>query len=459
VVVYDFVVLALAALAALAMYWLVVEWTGVPAAGIVAGLLFAVHLPAGAALTYPFIFDLGWTVLALVFVRRVFAGGGFRDALLLAVCVALQLATSFYALLASLCIGLPVVVWLVLRYGVGRLRAVPVGLAAILVAAVAVALFTPYLAWSRDAELMHRDFQVFAPWAAFAPGRVLGFLGFALAILALFVPRPGAGDARAGGARYALVAGAVLVAWLATGGNARARFGALLRGEDLPVYIPNLYAGLAAILPGFDAVRAPAYLAPGVHLALCALAGLGAAALLHRVPARTARLLGPGLVLLAFVESVAAGSLGVASGVPVAALRMRPDAGRLAFFDALERAGNRGPLLEVPIDFARGHYTLGAASEQVLLSAYHGRRTSGCYNSFVPPETRALEDLAHGLPAAPALRAARDLGFTTIVVHHPGEREVLERWLERFEAAASKDRLRRIHGTDAATAFEISIPE
>jgi hypothetical protein len=459
VVVYDFVVLALAALAALAMYWLVVEWTATPAAGIVAGLLFAVHLPAGAALTYPFIFDLGWTVLALLFGRRVFAGGGFRDALLLALCVSLQLATSFYALLSSLCLGVPVLVWLVLRYGVSQLRAVPVGVALILVAVVAVGLFSPYLSWSREAEMMHRDFQAFAPWAVFAPGRIIGFLGFALALLALVVPPLGSGDARFGGARYALFAGAVLVAWLATGGNAQARFGALLRGEDLPVYLPNLYAGLAMLLPGFDAVRAPAYLAPGVHLALCVLAGFGAAALLQRVPARVSRLLGPGLVVLVFVESVAAGGLGLPSGVPVEAHAIRPAHDRLAFFEELERAGNRGPLLEVPIDFTRGHYTLGASSEQLLLSAYHGRRTSGCYNSFVPPETRALEGLANGLPGLPALRAAAELGFTTIVVHHPGEREVLERWLERFEAAAAEGSLRLVHHSPDASAFEIPVPE
>jgi hypothetical protein len=459
VVVYDFVVLALAALAALAMYWLVVEWTGNPPAGIVAGLLFAVHLPAGAALTYPFIFDLGWTVLALLFARRVFAGGGFRDALLLAACISLQLATSFYALLSSLCIGVPVLVWLVIRYGVFQLRAAPVGIALLLVAAAAVGLFSPYLAWSREAELMHREFQAFAPWSVFAPGRIVGFLGFALALVALVIPPPGAGDARSGGARYALLAGAALVAWLATGGNAQARFAALLRGEDLPVYLPNLYAGLATILPGFDAVRAPAYLAPGVHLALCVLAGLGAAALLQRAPFRLSRLLGPGFVALAFVESLMAGSLGLPSGVAVEAHGIRPDQGRLAFFEALERAGNRGPLLEVPIDFSRGHYTLGASSEQLLLSAYHGRRTSGCYNSFVPPETRGLEALARGLPGPPALRAAAELGFTTIVVHHPGERAVLERWLERFEAAAAEGSLRLVHRSAEASAFEIPTRE
>ena len=91
----------------------------------------------------------------------------------------------------------------------------------------------------------------------------------------------------------------------------------------------------------------------------------------------------------------------------------------------------------------------------MLLTAYHGRRTSGCYNSFVPPESRVLQALSARLPNPAALREASDMGFTTVVVHHPGEREVLERWLGRFDDMAARGLLRRVHGTESMTAFEL----
>src|SRR5262245_55764865 len=67
---YNVAVGLLRLLAGLAMFLLVVDWTGVPAAGIAAGLLYAFHLPSADALTYPFIFDTTWIVFALYFARR-----------------------------------------------------------------------------------------------------------------------------------------------------------------------------------------------------------------------------------------------------------------------------------------------------------------------------------------------------------------------------------------------------
>ena len=45
---------------AFAMYLLVLEWTGVPAAGIAAGLLFAFHPVALARVIHIHIYDLSW---------------------------------------------------------------------------------------------------------------------------------------------------------------------------------------------------------------------------------------------------------------------------------------------------------------------------------------------------------------------------------------------------------------
>ena len=50
--------------------------------------------------------------------------------------------------------------------------------------------------------------------------------------------------------------------------------------------LPNLYAVIASLLPGLDAIRVPGALACGVSLALVVLSGFGAAALLRLFPTR-----------------------------------------------------------------------------------------------------------------------------------------------------------------------------
>jgi hypothetical protein len=69
---------------------------------------------------------------------------------------------------------------------------------------------------------------------------------------------------------------------------------------------------------------------------------------------------------------------------------------------------------------------------QQLLTAYHHRRTSGCYVSFIPQRVRGLAAISEGLPEPEALDRALELGFTTIVIHHdehlPSGREIAERF-------------------------------
>jgi hypothetical protein len=85
----------------------------------------------------------------------------------------------------------------------------------------------------------------------------------------------------------------------------------------------------------------------------------------------------------------------------------------------------------------------------VLLSTYHHRRTSGCYNSVLPPETRELPDLANALPDPEALAALRERGFTTVVVHHARAAA----FVERLDAASRNGLLRRIHAGSSMTAY------
>lgn len=412
VLTYNVAVGALRLLSALAMFLLIARWTGVPAAGIVAGLLYAFDLPDADAYTYPFIFDTAWAVLGLFFARRFFQAGRWPDALGLAACCALQLSESFYALLASVLVALPLAAWLAWHYRAAHLRAAPAAVALIVVALAGAAVLGPIVWSAADAQPGGRTFQAFASAAVLAPGGFAGWLAWALAALALVLPRVGEDDADP---RWALLAAAALVALVATGGNETARLSALARGEPPPPGLPNLYAPLRAWIPGLDVARAPGYAATGLTLAVCALSGIGAAALLRRVPARF-QAAAAGVLIAA--AGVAALRPGLPARFPVEPVRLRPARADIAFFEALERKGNRGPLFEVPVQLRVGLGGPGSAISQVLLSAYHGRRTSGCYNSILPRETRELSARAARLPEPSALGALRDLGFTTLVVHH-----------------------------------------
>src|SRR5262245_32846152 len=93
---YNLAVAALHWLAALAMYALVTAWTGNPAAGIGAGLLYAFHRLRLDFIYHPAEVDTTWTVFALFFATRLFARGRWRDAIGLALAGAFQIAASFY---------------------------------------------------------------------------------------------------------------------------------------------------------------------------------------------------------------------------------------------------------------------------------------------------------------------------------------------------------------------------
>jgi len=409
-VVYNAAVMSLDWIAAFAMFLLIRAWTGSPAAGIAAGLLFAFH-PAKIGLgfvTRPMITDTGWTVLALFFATRFFARGRWRDAIGMAAACAAQIAVSFYPLLVAAILALPMGAWLLAHYGVRRLRPGPLVLALVLIAAAAVATLGPYLALG-ESVVGGRSLQLFAPWSVLAPGSYVGWPAFLLAVTGLVLPRRRVLAGIDGDPRWALLAGAVAIAVLATNGNSAAQLVAASRGESAWAG-PRFYDWLAAVVPGLDAVRVPAHLVSGVHLVACMLAGIGAAGLLAMLPRRLA----PWSEL-----ALVAGALCIALvNLPsYRTLALRPTDEDLAFFRALEERNGDGPLFEVPIRHDWAGYATMDASAQVLLTAYHHRRTSGCYTSFPPEGIARLEELAGDLPGRDAIDELRALGFTTVIVH------------------------------------------
>jgi len=449
---FNLALLTLTLVAAFAMYLLVRDLTGLPAAGIVAGLLYAFHAAKVEDPAHAFGYDTGWTVLALWLSHRWFERGRWRDALGLAGATALQVTSSLYPLLSAVVVSLPWLAWLVKRHGVRQLKPAQCAAVAGIVLGVAALVFAPYLALRGEGLLSARDFQTFLPWSWLAPGARLdpGVVLSALVLVALVLRDPGRPH---GDPRWALLAGLVLSLVLAAGGNQGDRALAFAtQGSELPV-LPNPYAWLAAVLPGLDVVRNPYALFLGAYVAASVLAGLGAAALLRRTPARVVGVAAALLIACAWVDTLRPRTLGFEPRVEYRMVSVRPPAEEITFFAELARLGNRGPLLEVPIHPKHA----ARVSRAVLLSAYHLRRTSPCYNSFVPPITAEVAGLASELPDPAALAKLASLGFTTVVAHHPeASGPVAAELRRRLDAAAAGGAgLRFVHGDGSRSAYEI----
>ena len=447
---YNFTLIAMNVLAALAMFWLVRDWTGSAAAGVAAGLLFA-FAPAKIGLgfvTRPMITDTGWTVLAIFLARRFFARGRWRDGIGLALACATQLSADFYPLLAGALAGLPVFVWMLVHYRFRNLRPAPCAAASLLLLAAAAWILAPYLELS-DSVIRERDIQLFASWASLLPGAYVGWPTFLLALTALFAPRARALAGLDGDPRWALLLALAGVALMATGGNAAAQVSAALEGESVPA-LPNPYAAIATLVPGLRAVRLPMHLVSGVHLLVSLLAGLGAAVLIGLVPRRLAT--AGGLAMVALVWGIT-----LSSRPAYRVLEMRPPPQELALFRELDRLGNSGPLLEVPIKLDWAGYQAMDASQQVLLTSYHHRRTSGCYASFGPPILKEIERLAADLPQRRAVRALSEMGFTTLIVRRTPPTRHRRSYARKIERAAEAPHppLRLLHAGDELAAYEL----
>lgn len=281
---YNGVLFVFAIVGFISMYLLVKEWTGVPEAAIVAATLFAFHEIRIKDSIHFFAWDNSWTVLALYFTTRMFTGRRFVDALGLALVIALQLAGSFYPVLAAVFVALPVGVWLALRFGVRGLRPLHLAFVVVCTGLVAVPIFGPYLAQTEAGVLSDRVYKVFLDLRWLLPGGPAfpGWVQIALVVAAFVAPRWLAREDADGARldpRIVMLVIALMLLSVSVGGNTAARLSALQHGEPIPSAIPNLYDALAAIIPGLAQVRGPAALYVGVHMALAILAGCGAAAL------------------------------------------------------------------------------------------------------------------------------------------------------------------------------------
>jgi hypothetical protein len=429
------------------MYLLVASWTGVPAAGVVAGLLFAFHPIRLSAIIHPSVWDASWTVFGMWFAERLFAGGRWRDAVGLAGAIALQLSASFYPLLAATFTLPPFAIWLALRGGPRKVSLAQLLFVALATAAAAAFVLGPYLGVETGGGTMLRRTFFYAPLTQYLPGRRLfpGIVMLALVLVALLPGRARPSLRIQGDPRGPLLAGAVLVALVAAGPS-------LTRLVPDGVGRVDLYGFFASFLPGLSAVRVVLRLSQGAHLALALLAGLGAAALLKR-SGRGAPLVALALVLMAGFDVLRAPQLGFERRYRWIYESIGVDPHALEFFAELDRRGNDGPILELPLRIHPSQ--IPVANERILRTLYHGRRTSACFGSYGPPGRDRLVDLGARLPEPDAIRGLAELGFTT-VVFEPRSREdrlELEQKYELFAAAG--DGLELVHVTGKRRAFAL----
>ena len=433
VLLYNFILLVSTLLAAFSMYWLIRDWTGVPAAGIAAGLLYGFHTIRMRDPVHFFVWDNAWTILALIFARRLFAEPRWRDAIALSACIAMQITGSFYPALTAAVVSIPMLVWLVAAYGIKKLQPAQLALVVGSVLVVAWVVFSPYLSLRTGGELGAREAHLFMPLEWLLPNTMFfpGLVVYGLAALGIASQRGLDGQKLKSSPRWALLAAGLLCLALATGGT--------LEGGWMPPPDPgadapfNFWWLLAEVVPGLEVVRSPAALVSGIHTVLCILAGLGAAALIRSVPQRRALVAAVVVIGIAWLDVLRPESLGLTPRQQYYLAEVRPPDAQLEFFERLEAMGNAGPLYEITFPRRVNKKT----TEPLLLGAYHGRPTSVCYNSFVVSDAADLWSEVHD---PRALQTLRGMGFTTLVVHRPRSSE------EGRELMARIARLRRETG-------------
>ena len=462
VLTFNLVLVAMALLSVWAMYWVVREWTGQPAAGLIAGILYAFHPVTMRNVVHPHIEDTSWILIGLVFATRWLARGRWRDALGLAICLVLQLGASFYSLLGASLVCVPFAGWSATQFKEPHRRALQLGVVVGIVLAASAFLFLPYLGASERGELRVISQAYFAPLPLYAPGEKLFFgwlcLGFALIGLLTptrFLPRSQE-VARAPRTLWAL--GILLVVLVAA-------------GPMLPsAPSVDLWAALARLVPGMDRVRAPIRVVIGAHLGLCILAGYGAAALIRMLQQPWLRRYRRGILVVCvccvWLATLHPPVLGFEPRHATGMLRIVPDESVRSFHADLANVDGDGPIFEMPLAREDGRVVWGATLPWLFDAYVHGRRTSACFGSRVFDRS-ALADAEQGLPDPDAIRTLANMGFTTIVVHHEGldgrrvrrPRRIMEakRRLKELRRAAARPGagLAEIHTSESLTAFRI----
>lgn len=412
----NLVILATFPLCALAAYALARRFVA-PAAAFVAGALFAFHAQRYVNLYHLHQLGTFYLPLALLFTERWLERARRRDAVALAVAVALQLLSSFYlayAIVLLYAAYLPFALW---RWRGVLDRRRMVGLATALVAAGVPMLLTsiPYVRLqqlglvpsgnSPMVELALESFITMSRVRTYLTEGGVGVVGYVLATLGLVVGWRGGAYPRVLGVLLC-----VLGIFLAAGPAV------ILGGVEY--WSP--YALLFRWLPGFSAVRLPFRFLVIAQLGFVLLAALGAEQMLRRLPR--------GVGWPAALATIALGLALAPARVPhTLHPQTSPDRLPLAYRWLVEH-GEGGVLLELPVAEP------AVAGHRMLFSTYHWLPILDGYSAYPPLTRRYLIPMAKGLPREHALQQLVDAVDVRWVLVHLDQLSEAERkeWQDDF---------------------------
>ena len=402
---HNLLVLAGFLLTALAMYRLVVHWTGDPWSGILAGALLTfgtAMLTRTAHIQFLHFYAFPFAVLAL---DRLLTGGRARDAAWVGVWVIVAALTSGYlAVLVVTTLGAAFVMragdWWG-RRGAGI--AARLGAAAAVTGAVLALLMRPYLgADLRRSSVVDAD----------SIGASLqGFLRTAADLhYGLWSERFWSGDAPS-----AMFPGFVAIALAGAALAARRRFAPrgirrMLTGIGAAGIVLSLgmltpvYGALAIVMPPLLGLRSPSRFAVLAVFALAALAGIGWSAVRARIPPRWHTAAVASLLVLATIESLHA---------PIPYRPLQRNEWYPPIYRALETAP-AGPIAELPLP-RPGLFHQNA--RYLLASTQHWRPILNGFGGFFPDSYAVADRRLATFPSDDAVDYLRSVGVQTVIVH------------------------------------------
>ena len=415
VLVYNLLAIAGFALSGFAMAWLVSQWTGDRAAGVVAGLAYAFNAHTLVRFGHLQAMHVQYLPLALFALQKTIETPRPRWALLLALALVLQSLTSNYLLVMS---GIAMIAAILVRPDAWRPKRLRALLAAGGLTSLALAPFLyPYwLVHTRQGLV--RTFDEVAGYSAtwrdwLATGSTLhyewwsrqwfnsstsaSFPGFTVALLALACLVRGEAwrDPRA---RMALAVGVA--------------GGTLALGANLPGY--RVLYELVPILKGIRVVSRFAWL---TLFAFPILAAFTLAAWKRRLRPRWGTLVAVAVALLVTVEALRAPmTFTIYEGIP----RIYD---RVAAMDGIVLAELPFPPRELIKD----------NGPSVLYSAWHLKPLLNGYSGFTPASYTTYAKVMDSFPSSDSVRSLRAIGVTHVLAH---KRRVPLDLLERCTHAA-----------------------
>jgi hypothetical protein len=352
-----------------------------------------------------------WMPFTLLALHRLLAGGRRAAAVAFGVCLTLvALSCVYYLYFFGAALGVFLVLHWVLRCpaapGARRLA----WTAIVGSAAFVGALMVPYVhartvyslarTWNQAVIFSMPALAYFGAlldpkWTPYLGQTVVGLGGVLLALAGLV----GGVRADQGGRRTAIVYLGVTMT------------GVLLAlGPNMRLYslwaagVPGPWRLLAAVVPGFDALRVPARAAAVALLGIAVLAGLGADLLLRLARRRVAHVLALLVVIAVGLDESWRPALYT---VPVPWGTTPPPVYRWL-------AAQPGPfaMVELPLGIP------SADARAMLLSTYHWKQLVNGYSGFLPT-TRYFRRLCLGFPSDESIRVLASIGVRLVVIHVP----------------------------------------